>query len=272
MHRKKQPTNPLEPLIFQDAFSDVARSSRRMLPINIQLFANGGAGDNGDNGGDKNENGGNDNSEGNDDNSGGNDNTGDTGDNGGDNEKNGADDGEKNDDDDINKIVQSRVDRGLAAARKTISDLKGEVRELQQKLYTADELKKLDDDEREQKLADKERELTEKENRFTAITALREVGLDDGSKTALLLVDFLIAGENTDSETIKDRAKTLNTLITKRVAAEVEKKFKENGRNPKGSGNSSGGDDKNTSVAKKLGEARAAQDKRSQEILKQYGI
>lgn len=267
MFKKGEITNPIKPLealLFGDTLDGVTGRSRRGLPINIQLFANGGSagegGSDGNEGGDNGSDGGNE---------GG-------GENGADDSKGkdgGSDDGKGKDGDDLEKIIQSRVDRLLAKERKENAAVKKELEKLKKEKMTAEEIKKLEADEKEKELAEKEKELTERENRYTAVKALREVGLDDGSDAALLLVDFLIAGEDTDGDAIKERAKNLNVIVKKLVAAEVERTFKENGRNPKGSGNGAGGgDDKNTSVAKKLGEARAAQDKRSQEILKQYGI
>lgn len=259
MHRPF--TNPLDALISGEPLENTLLRSRRLLPINIQLFANGGGAGEGDDSGDE---GGADDSKG-DDSKGADGNDG-----GGDGDSKGSDDGNEKD---IEKIIQSRVDRQLAKERKEAAAVKKELEKLKKEKLTAEEIKKLETDEKEKALAAKEKEIAERENRYTAVKALREVGLDDGSDAALLLVDFLIAGEDIDGEAIKERAKNLSVIVKKLVSTEVERTFKENGRNPKGSGNGSGGgDDKNTSVAKKLGEARAAQDKRSQEILKQYGI
>lgn len=259
MHRPF--TNPLDALLSGETLENTLLRSRRMLPINIQLFANGGGSD--DSGGE----GGADGGKGADDGA---------GNDGGTDDTKGKDDGGKGDDkgkdEDIEKIIQSRVDRQLAKERKEAAAVKKELERLKKEKLTAEEIEKLKTDEREKELAAKEKELAERENRYTAVKALREVGLDDGSDAALLLVDFLVAGEDTDADAIKERAKNLNVIINKLVSAKVEATFKENGRNPKGSGNGSGGDDKNTSLAKKLGEARAASDKKSQDILKQYGI
>ena len=259
MHRPF--TNPLDALLSGETLENTLLRSRRMLPINIQLFANGGGSD--DSGGE----GGADGGKGADDGA---------GNDGGTDDTKGKDDGGKGDDkgkdEDIEKIIQSRVDRQLAKERKEAAAVKKELEKLKKEKLTAEEIEKLKTDEREKELAAKEKELAERENRYTAVKALREVGLDDGSDAALLLVDFLVAGEDTDADAIKERAKNLNVIINKLVSAKVEATFKENGRNPKGPGNGSGGDDKNTSLAKKLGEARAASDKKSQDILKQYGI
>ena len=259
MHRPF--TNPLDALLSGETLENTLLRSRRMLPINIQLFANGGGSD--DSGGE----GGADGGKGADDGA---------GNDGGTDDTKGKDDGGKGDDkgkdEDIEKIIQSRVDRQLAKERKEAAAVKKELEKLKKEKLTAEEIEKLKTDEREKELAAKEKELAERENRYTAVKALRKVGLDDGSDAALLLVDFLVAGEDTDADAIKERAKNLNVIINKLVSAKVEATFKENGRNPKGSGNGSGGDDKNTSLAKKLGEARAASDKKSQDILKQYGI
>lgn len=244
----------------------VLKRSSTTLPINLQLFAHSG-GEGNDGGDSKGGEGGTDDSKGAGSNEGGNGNDGSNGE--------GADDskGDSKTDEDIEKIIQSRVDRQLAKERKEAAAVKKELEKLKKEKLTAEEIKKLETDEREKTLAAKEREIAERENRYTAVKALREVGLDDGSDAALLLVDFLIAGEDTDADTIKERANNLSVIVKKLVATSVEKTFKENGRNPKGGANgASGSDGKDTSVAKKLGEERAAQDKKSQEILKQYGI
>lgn len=235
---------------------DVYETHPNMLFPNIQLFAESGTGDDGNDSGD----GKSDDAKGKDG----------EGDDKGKDPKDTGDDKGKNEDD-LEKVVQSKVDRLMAKERKEAAAMKKELEKLKKEKMTAEEIKKLEADEKEKELAAKEKELKERENRYSAVKALREVGLDDGSDAALLLVDFLVAGEDVDADVIKERAGNLNTIIKKLVSSQVEKTFKENGRNPQGSGNGSG-DGKNTSLAKKLGEERAAQDKRSQEILKQYGI
>ena len=209
MHRPF--TNPLDALLSGETLENTLLRSRRMLPINIQLFANGGGSD--DSGGE----GGADGGKGADD---GADNDGGTDD------TKGKDDGGKGDDkgkdEDIEKIIQSRVDRQLAKERKEAAAVKKELEKLKKEKLTAEEIEKLKTDEREKELAAKEKELAERENRYTAVKALREVGLDDGSDAALLLVDFLVAGENTDADAIKERAKNLNVIINKLVSAKEQ--------------------------------------------------
>ena len=80
--------------------------------------------------------------------------------------------------------------------------------------------------------------LAEKENRLFAIKAIKAAGLDDGSDKALELVDFVIGGSE---EEIEARVKAFNGLVKKFVKAEVDKTFKQHGRDP-GQGGGGAGD------------------------------
>lgn len=262
---KNHTKNPLEALVMGDDLEAVnTRSRRSLLPLNIQLFANGGAG--GDGGNDGGGDGGNNGADGTDGaGSGGTGNDGAGGDNGSQ-----GDDSKK---DDLDKIVQSRVERLMAEERKKSVAMQKELEKLRKEKLSADELKQLEIDEREKALAAKQKEISEKENRIFAIQAIKDAGLDDGGDTTAL-VDLVVAGLDAGLEeaedSITDKVKAVKDFIDKKVAAEVDKTFKDNGRNPNGAGNGSGGDNKNDSVAEKLGKQRAEQNKKANDVLKFY--
>lgn len=224
------------------------------IRINMQYFADGEAGDVG---------------------SGNSDDTSDS--NGADNEKSGADNSSQNEGQNgaentptaeaIEKLVQAKVDRITADLGKKNSDLQKEINKLKKEKLSDEELKQLEIAEKEQAMKDKEKALLERENKLIAINAIKEAGLDDGSTEALALVDFVIAD---NEENIKARAASLKSLIDKRVAAEVAKTFKQNGRTPNGGTQKNGESNKDTSLAEKLGKARAAQNKTANDVLKYY--
>jgi hypothetical protein len=258
--------NLLDALILGDTLEATqTRSRRSLLPLNIQLFANGGAGGDGGNDGG---NGGNDDAGG----TGGTGGTdgagsGGTGNDGADDGKGGQDDGDKKDD--LDKIVQSRVDRLMADERKEKAKLERELKKLREEKLTDDERKQLEIDEREKAIKAKEKEVAEKENRLFAIKAIKDAGLDDGGDTTAL-VDLVVAGSDVTEDSITDKVKAVKDFIDKKVKAEVDKTFKDNGRNPNGAGNGSGDDKGNVSIAEKLGKQKAEQSKRANDVLSIY--
>lgn len=138
----------------------------------------------------------------------------------------------------IERLVQSRVDKLMAPERKKYAETEKKYKNLQQQLMTADEVKQAEIAEKEEALAAREKELQDRLNREYAQKALREAGLDDGSETAFALVDFVI-GE--DEAAIDEKVKSFKELFNKAVTAEVNKRFKENGRTPQKSTNLNGG-------------------------------
>jgi hypothetical protein len=138
----------------------------------------------------------------------------------------------------IDKIVQSRLDKAMAKERKEKADLKRKLENLQKAKLTEDELKQIEIDEKKKAIAEREKAITDKENRLYAVKAIKEAGLDDGSDTALSLVDFVM-GE--DENEINTKVKAFKELFDKAVLAEVNKRFKENGYTPKQGSNLNGG-------------------------------
>lgn len=178
------------------------------------------------------------------------------------------DEGQKEDNkpDDIERLLQARLDKAMAEERKNNAKLTKEIEKLKREKMTADELKKYDDEKKANELAEREKAITEKENRYYAIGAIKKAGLDDGSDTALKIVDLVMGADN---EEIDNKVAALNELVNKIVDSKVNEKFKGAGRIPNGGNNGDEGKEKNT-LAKKLGKQRAEQNKKSNDILKHY--
>lgn len=169
---------------------------------------------------------------------------------------------------DLDKLVQARADKQTAELGKKIAALQKELDKERKANMTAEQVQKLEMSEKEKELAEREKMLLDKENRLLAIKAIKAAGLDDGSDKALELVDFVIAD---NEEAINNKVKTFGELVKKFVAAEVDKTFKKNGRNPNsGSGCGDDSGNKNNSVAEKLGKARAEKQKTTNDVLKHY--
>lgn len=141
---------------------------------------------------------------------------------------------------DIEKLVQQAVDRATNKLGNENKKLREDLEKLRKEKLTAEELKALEDAEREKELKDREATLKASENRFYAITAIKKAGLDDGSETALEILGLVNAG---DTESIDKNITALKGLVDKLVKAEVDKTFKNNGRNPDKGGAGGAGDD-----------------------------
>lgn len=141
------------------------------------------------------------------------------------------------DEEKLEKLIQAKVDRLTARLGKEKADLQKEVDKLKREKLSDEEIKQLEISEKEKALAERERALLDKENRLYAIKAIKAAQLDDGSDKSLELVDFVMSD---DTETIDKRVKAFGDLVRKFVTAEVEKKFKSNGRTPN-TGSSGGG-------------------------------
>lgn len=168
----------------------------------------------------------------------------------------------------IEKLIQKAVDRATNKLGNENKSLKEKLGKLQKEKLSAEELRELEIKTREAEIAEREAAIAEKENRLYAIKAIKAAGLDDGSDMSLQLVDFVIAGKTED---IDARVKTFNDLFKSFVKREVEKTFKESGRNPNGGQQGAGDKDKkDSSIATKLGKAAAETNKQSQTVLNHY--
>lgn len=220
-----------------------------LLPLNIQMFADGGSGD-GASGGDNGDNG-----------------TGDGDGGAGKGDDNNTQNQSQLSTEALDKLIQSRVDKITAELGKQKADLQKELDRLKKEKLTDAEIKNLEIADKEKALTEKEQALLERENRLYAIKAIKEAELDDGSDLSLELIDFVM-GE--DENAINAKVKSFKSLVDRFVTAKVDATFKANGRTPDGSGKGGSTDDKNTSVAAELGKAQAEAQKKSNEILDYY--
>lgn len=140
--------------------------------------------------------------------------------------------------DKLERIIQARVDKLMASERKEKAELKQQLEKERKANLTEAELKQMEIEEKEKALEEREKALTERQNREYAQRALREAGLDDGSETAFALVDFVMGADETE---IDEKVKSFKELFNKAVTAEVNKRFKENGRTPQKGTNLNGG-------------------------------
>ena len=129
----------------------------------------------------------------------------------------------------IEKLIQQAVDRATNKLGNDNKKLRSQLETLKKEKLSAEELRDLEIQSREQDIAEREKSLQEKENRLYAIKAIKQAGLDDGSDVSLELVDFVLASAPAD---IDARIQALDKLLKKLVKAEVEKTFRANGRNP----------------------------------------
>jgi hypothetical protein len=137
----------------------------------------------------------------------------------------------------LEKKIQQAVDRATNKLGNDNKALREELEKLRKEKLTAEELKQLEDAEKEKDLADREAAVKAAENKLYAITAIKKAGLDDGSETALEILSLVNAS---DTEDIDKNITALKALVDKLVKAEVQKTFKGAGRKPeKGAGGAS---------------------------------
>lgn len=166
---------------------------------------------------------------------------------------------------DIEKLIQRAVDRATNKLGNEKKKLQEQLDTLKKEKLSDDEIKKLELADKEADIADREAKLTEKENRWIAIKAIKEAGLDDGGNNALELVDFVMSS---DEETTKAKVKIFSDLVKKFVTAQVNETFKANGRNPEKSGSAETTTTNN--YAAKIGKITAERNEAANNVLKQY--
>ena len=160
----------------------------------------------------------------------------------------------------IQKMIQSTVDKKTAELGKTIATLKQENETLKKANMTAEEIQKADKEEFERQKAEVELQ----KRQIYAHRAVATAGYGDNAEA---VVDIVLG--DTDEKT-DERLKNFKSLIDKIVADKVQQTFKENGRNPNGGGNGSSEENKDTSIAEKIGKNKAETAKKSNEILNYY--
>lgn len=141
----------------------------------------------------------------------------------------------------IQKMIQSERDRTanrLGNEKKTeLEALQKQLDELKKTKLTEDERAKLEQEQKQQELEKERREFALLRNKYTAAQKLQAAGFDSSED----VVDLVI-GKDTDATEKNVRA--LQDLVNKLVKAEVEKRFKDSGREPgHGNGGTGGGSD-----------------------------
>ncbi len=129
----------------------------------------------------------------------------------------------------LKDFIQREIDRATNRLGNDNKKLKEELEKERKKNLSVEELKQLEIAEKEKELEEREKAFQLEKNRMYAVKAMKKIGLDDGTEEALGLVEFVLTEDETEIDT---RVKTLSKLIDARVKAEVDKIFKENGREP----------------------------------------
>lgn len=165
------------------------------------------------------------------------------------------------------KFLQSEIDRATNKLGNENKTLRTQLETLQKSKLTEGELKDAQIAQREADIEQREAALKVEKNRMYAMTAIKGAGLDDGTDTALGLIDLVMADEEA---AIDAKVKTLDTLVKKMVSAEVSKTFKEHGRVP-GKGADEGKEKKpGLQVAEQLGKKAAESNKQARSVLDYY--
>ena len=166
----------------------------------------------------------------------------------------------------IERLIQAAVDRATNKLGNENKKLKNQIQQLQTLNMTDAEKHEHEMSEREKALRDGEAELKAEKNKFYAMTAIKKAGLDDGTDTALGLIELVMAE---DEKAIDAKVESMKSLVNKLVTAEVNKTFAQNGRQP-GTSNGNEDDKSKNSTAVAMGKKAAATNKASQSILDYY--
>lgn len=140
---------------------------------------------------------------------------------------------------DIEKMIQQAVDRATNRLGNDNKKLREELEAIKKEKLTAEERAELEKKQEREQFEQERAEFLVEKNKMYAIKAIKAAGLDDGSDASLELVDFVLGA---DEKAIDARVKAFGALVKKFVAAEVDKTFKDSGRNP-GKGSSGGKED-----------------------------
>lgn len=139
----------------------------------------------------------------------------------------------------LERLIQAAVDRATNKLGNENKELKNQIQQLQTLNMTDAEKHEHEISEREKALRAGEAALKAEQNKMYAMTAIKKAGLDDGTDTALGLIELVMAE---DEKSIDVKVESLKTLVNKLVTAEVNKTFAQNGRQP-GTSNSAGSGD-----------------------------
>lgn len=168
----------------------------------------------------------------------------------------------------LEALIQSAVDRATNKLGNENKRLQSQVEELMKQKLTDEERVELERKQERERFEQEKAQFLEEKNKLYAITALSKAELSVESDKLETLVSLVLG---TDENAINQNVKALSDVVKALVASKVEQTFKENGRNPAGSGNADNkSKDEKTAVAEQLGKVRSEQQKRSREILDKF--
>lgn len=139
------------------------------------------------------------------------------------------DEPEKKTEPDLEKMIQQAVDRATNKLGNDNKRLREELENIKKEKLTAEERAELEKKQEREQFERERAEFQLEKNKLYAVKAIKAAGLDDGSDKSLELVNFVLGA---DEKEIDSRVKAFGELVKKFVAAEVDKTFKDNGRNP----------------------------------------
>lgn len=168
----------------------------------------------------------------------------------------------------IEKLVQSRVDKNTAELGKKIASLQKENESLKKDKMTAEQLKQYEDEQTAKQLAEREKAITDRENRYYALNNVLKANIGVSNEIADKVVSVILNPVN-DNDGIDEKIKTLTEWANSIKSETVDKTFKANGRVPNGGGKS-GEDKKDNNIAVEIGKKAAERAKQSNDILNYY--
>ena len=168
----------------------------------------------------------------------------------------------------VQKLLQSALDRERNKYGHELKELKKQLEKEKKNGMTAAELADYEKTQRERELAEREKMILDRENRYFALQEVTALGYTLGTEQTEALVSLVMAQ---DQRTIRKNTATLKTLVDGLVKAEVDKTFRRYGTTPNGAKNGAdGGDDDKTKIASALGKAAANRKKNAQSVLNHY--
>lgn len=168
----------------------------------------------------------------------------------------------------LEKLIQSAVDRATNKLGNENKNLRKQLDDIMEQKLTDDERVELERKQEREQFEQEKAQFTAEKNKLYAINALAKAELSIESDKLENLVSLVMGEDETE---IGNNVKNLSDLVKVLVASKVEQTFKDNGRNPAGSGNAGKKDDKKeNSLATQLGKQAHEANQRSAEVLKFY--
>ena len=166
----------------------------------------------------------------------------------------------------LEKLIQSAVDRATNKLGNENKELRKQLDELVKQNLTEAERVELERKQEREKFEQEKAQFLLEKNKLFAVNALAKAELGVESDKLESLVGLVMGN---DEAAISENVKNLSEIVKLLVAGKVEQTFKDNGRNPAGSGNADKKKEDNP-LATKLGKQAHEANQRSAEVLKFY--